>query len=472
MKKIAIIGGGMTGLTAMYYLNRKMKERGTDTELVMIEANDHLGGKIHTVERDGFIMETGADSIVARHESVMPLIEDLGLKDDVVYNSSGVSFIYTDNTLFPIPVDTIFGIPTSVKSLYESTLVSEAGKKAALKDLETPNEGFTKESSVGDFLTFFLGGELVEKQIAPVLSGVFSGTLDKLTVGATLPFLIDYKEKYGSIIKGLEAHKEQFKAGSSRKFLSFKGGLSTIIDRMEEKLGDHTILKGVHVSKIYKENGMYRLELSNSNELTVDGVVLSTPHDVTQRLLGSPEVDVNFNELKNSSIKTVYLGYDIPADRLPADGTGFIVSGENDIHCDACTWTSKKWAHTSRNGKLLVRLFYKSTNLSYPELKKMDDETFAAFARKDIEKSLGIQEAPTTVEVTNWDNLMPNYHKKHTESVAALEAKMASLYPNVILAGCSYYGVGIGACIQNGKDTAETVAHLTRQMDRGEDDGQ
>ncbi|WP_026690904.1 protoporphyrinogen oxidase [Alteribacter aurantiacus] len=453
MKKIAIIGGGITGLTAMHYLNKFQ----TDVELVLIEANDHLGGKIHTIKRDGFIMETGADSIVARHESVMPLIEDLGLKDDVVYNSSGVSFIYTNNTLYPIPVDTIFGIPTSMDSLFESTLVSEEGKKAALKDLETSNDQFTKESSVGEFLTYFLGEELVEKQVAPVLSGVFSGTLDKLTVGATLPFLIDYKEKYGSIIKGLEAHKETFKAGSSKKFLSFKGGLSTIIDRMEEKLTHHSILKGVHVNKIEKQQDEYLLELANGEKLVVDGMVLSTPHDVTQRLLGNSEVDLDFDRLKNSSIKTVYLGFDISVDRLPADGTGFIVSGENDIQCDACTWTSKKWAHTSKEGKLLVRLFYKSTNRVYPELMEMDNEAFIRFALNDIKKSLGINEDPTVVEVTDWDQKMPNYHTAHTESVTALEEKMATLFPNITLAGCSYYGVGIGACIKNGKETAEAI---------------
>ena len=221
VKTVVVIGGGITGLSALYELQKWKKAHGADVRLVLAEESGQLGGKIRTVKHNGFVMEAGADSIVARKMETMPVIEELGLEKEVVYNATGRSFIYTDGDLKPIPEDAVFGIPASIESLAKSTLISAEGKVAALKDFYIKNETFTKIDSIGSFLEHFLGTELVEKQIAPVLSGVYSGKLSDLTIASTLPYLIDYKEKYGSIIKGLEANKQKFKGGE-RKFLSFK----------------------------------------------------------------------------------------------------------------------------------------------------------------------------------------------------------------------------------------------------------
>lgn len=142
---------GITGLSVMHYLHQLKKEKSLDLEMTLIESNEYLGGKIHSVHKGDFIMEVGADSIVARHESVLPLVEELGLGDELVYNATGISYLYTNNELHAIPADSVFGIPTSVESFESSTLVSDEGKEEALKDLDMPNEGFTKESSIGSF---------------------------------------------------------------------------------------------------------------------------------------------------------------------------------------------------------------------------------------------------------------------------------------------------------------------------------
>ncbi|MFB5089080.1 protoporphyrinogen oxidase [Psychrobacillus sp. PGGUH221] len=458
MKKVVVVGGGITGLSTMHYLQRLKIEKALDVDLVLVEAHDYLGGKIHSVSADSFIMETGADSIVARNEGVLPLVEELKLQEELVYNETGISYIYTNNELHAIPADTVFGIPTSEESLESSTLVSDEGKEEALKDLDSPNENFTKESSVGSFLEHFLGKELVEKQIAPVLSGVYSGRLDDLTISSTLPYLIDYKNEYGSIIKGLEAHKEQFAAAANKKFISFKGGLSTLIDRLEEELSECTILKGVHTEKVTKSEAGYEVLLENGETIEADFVVLTTPHDVTQRILQEQDLDVDFNKLKNSSLISIYLGFDIPDEQLPADGTGFIVSENSDVKCNACTWTSRKWKHTSANGNLLVRMFYKSSNPVFESMKHMSEEELVEVALQDIDKSLKLNGKPQVVEVTKWNDLMPNYHLEHGEAIKSLNQKLSSMLPNVVLAGCSYYGVGIGACIKNGKETAQLIS--------------
>ena len=457
MKTVVVIGGGITGLATMYYLEQFKKDCHIDLELILVEKNEYLGGKIHSVKENDFLMETGADSIVARNENVMPLIKELHLEDEMVYNETGISYIYSNDMLHPIPVDTVFGIPTSVESLFNSTLVSTKGKIVALKDFITKNKSFTKDTSLALFLESFLGKELVEKQISPVLSGVYSGKLHELTMASTLPYLLDYKNKYGSIIKGFEANKQQFQAAGNKKFVSFKSGLATIINRLEEVLTETNIRKGVTTTKISKAGDQYEISFANHETLTADYVVVSTPHDVAQALLQSNELDRDFDTFKNSSLISIYLGFEIPDDQLPADGTGFIVSEHSGLYCDACTWTSRKWKHTSDKQNLLVRMFYKSSNPAYEKMKHNSKEEWIQVALSDIEKSLGIQGEPRIVEMTSWKDLMPNYHLEHNQAVQSLNEKVSALFPNVYLAGASYYGVGIGACIGNGKNTAGQI---------------
>ncbi|MBO1627608.1 protoporphyrinogen oxidase [Bacillus arachidis] len=457
MKTVVVIGGGITGLSTMYYLEKLKKDYNIDLELILVEKNEYLGGKIHSVKEKDFIIEAGADSIVARNENVLPFVKELHLEEEVVYNETGISYIYSNDMLHPIPADTVFGIPMSVESLFSSTLVSTKGKIIALKDFITKNKGFTKDTSLAVFLESFLGKELVEKQISPVLSGVYSGKLNELTMASTLPYLLDYKNTYGSIMKGFEVNKKQFQAAGNKKFLSFKKGLSTIINRLEEKLTGTDIRKGVTTTNVKRVDDGYEVSFLNQETIKADYVVLAAPHDVAQTVLSSNELDDDFNKLKNSSLISIYLGFEIPDEQLPADGTGFIVSENSDLHCDACTWTSRKWKHTSDKQKLLVRMFYKSSNPAYEKMKQKSKEELVQVALSDIEKSLGIQGKPQTVEVTDWKDLMPNYHLEHNHAVQSLNEKLSAAFPNMYLAGASYYGVGIGACIGNGKKTAEKI---------------
>lgn len=457
MKKVAIIGGGITGLSAMHYFQKLSRQYGLKLDLVLIEKGAELGGKIRTVKNEEFIMETGADSIVARHGSVWPLVEELGLEERVVYNGTGISYLYTDSGLHPIPKDTVFGIPMDEEALFSSTLVSEHGKREAMKDFETKNEHFTRDSSIGEFLESFLGKELVDKQIAPVLSGVYSGNLHELTLASTLPYLVDYKNDYGSIIKGLEANKAKFQGAANKKFLSFDEGMAVLIDRLEETLDTAKIMKGAEVSALEKNGEALTLRLTDGSGVDADYIVLTTPHDLAQQVLGLKELEPEFNQLHNSSLISIYLGFDVPDAELPADGTGFIVSDNTDLRCNACTWTSRKWEHTSRGNQLLVRLFYKSSHPGFAELQGMTQQQLAAVALEDIRKSLKLEVEPKTVEVTGWNGNMPNYNMNHKTAVEGLERKLAQLLPNVRLAGASYYGVGIGACIQNGKDLAQAI---------------
>ena len=404
VKTVLVIGGGITGLSAMYKLQKWKRENQSDIRLILVEASSQLGGKIRTVKDDGFIMEAGADSIVSRKANHMAFIQELGLENEVVYNATGRSFLFTEGELKPIPADAVFGIPTSIESLAKSTLVSAEGKVEALQDFYIKNETFTKNDSIGAFLERFFGKELVEKQIAPVLSGVYSGELNNLTIASTLPYLLDYKDEYGSIIKGFSINKEKFQSGGEKKFLSFKKGLGTLIDQFEQELKDVQIIKNAKTNKIEKVNNRYHVSLMDHEVMEVDHVVLSIPHTEAVKLIADQEIEKEFAQLKNSSMISVYVGFDVPDHVLPLDGTGFIKANSAEITCNACTWTSRKWKHTSKTGNLLVRLFYKSSDPSFSTLKEMSKQELLQVALADLTKSLGIKAEPVASVVTNWSD--------------------------------------------------------------------
>src|SRR5699024_10727460 len=151
MKTVVIIGGGITGLSTAYNLQQMAREKQTKLRLILVEADARLGGKIKTAQEGPYIMETGADSIVTRKLNTSLFLDELSLHEDVVYNATGKSFLYTDQQLKPIPEDTVFGIPMSIESLAKSNLISAEGKVEALKDLYTENQTFTKHDSIGSF---------------------------------------------------------------------------------------------------------------------------------------------------------------------------------------------------------------------------------------------------------------------------------------------------------------------------------
>lgn len=458
MKTVLILGGGITGLSTAYELEKQINEQ-EEVNIILADASSKLGGKIRTEKQDDFIMETGADSIVSRKIVPTGIIEELGIQDEVVYNSVGTSYLFVDGTLKQIPADSVFGIPASIRALVESELVSAEGKVEALKDYYTNDRKFTGTDSIGEFLSHYLGKELTEKQIAPVLSGVYSGNLNDLSIQSTMPYLLEYKERYGSILKGIEKNKGRFLGNNEKKFLSFQNGLSTIIGAFEKQLTRTEIMLSHEAVEIVSLDNQYVVRFNNGSEVTADYVVLSIPHNKAEKLFVNEQIIDAFSDFQMNSIITVYLGFKVPDEILPENGTGFITTPNESLICGACTWTSRKWKHTSKNGNLLVRLFYKNNHPRFAEIKEMGNEELIDLALSDLEKSLQLNEKPIVSNITKWMNQMPTYQKSHPETVEKLEKILENNFPGIFIAGCSYYGAGIPDCIENGRETAKKVVH-------------
>src|SRR5690625_988231 len=206
---IVIVGGCITGLTTAFYLQKEVDTRALPYDIKLLEESNRLGGKIRTKRKNGFIIEQGPDSFLARKEPAVRLAKRLGLQNELVRNNTGQAYILIEQTLHKMLKGSFMGVPTDLQALQDTPLLSSEGKQRALLDLELPPSDVQGDQSLGSFFRRRFGDELVEHVIEPLLSGIYSGDIDEMSLLATFPDFYELEQQYGSIIKGLQQTREK-----------------------------------------------------------------------------------------------------------------------------------------------------------------------------------------------------------------------------------------------------------------------
>lgn len=455
MTKVAIIGAGITGLSALYYL---VKNTG-DITVDVYDASDRVGGKVKTHQRDGYTIELGPESYLSRKKIMTELAEEIGMGADLVRNETGQAYIYANNRLNTVPPGTMLGVPTEITPFIKTSLVSWPGKLTAGLDLLKKSKPLYQDISVGQFFRERLGDEVLEKMIEPLLSGVYGTDIDRLSLMSTFPYFKEREQKYGSLIKGMINEKppkeNKKKIG---QFFQFRNGLQSFIDRLEaisEELGGNIHLNS-DVSEISKKHDHYILTV-NGETKSYDKVIVTTPHFQYKRWFKDKELEY-FNHMSATSVATVVMAFDDSQVVNDIDGTGFVVSRTMDTSITACTWTNKKWRHSSPEGKTLLRAYVGRPG-DFIVHEKTDDEIIR-LARKDLDKIMRINGDPEFTIVTRMKYSMPNYHVGHKAVIDTIHQFMEKEYPGVYLIGASHYAVGLPDCVQTAKDTAEKIINI------------
>jgi oxygen-dependent protoporphyrinogen oxidase len=205
---VVIAGAGMTGLSAAYYLQKTLKEKGQKWQITLLESFRPSGRKSENVGPDGFVMEQGPDSFLERKKSAFELAKDLGLEDQLVRNQTGQAYILHKDELLPIPEGAVMGVPTRIMPFVLTPLVSPAGKVRAAVDLVLPRSNVAEgeDRSVGAFFRHRLGSEVVDRIIEPLLSGIYAGDIDQMSLLSTFPQYAEMEKKYRSMILGMKSH--------------------------------------------------------------------------------------------------------------------------------------------------------------------------------------------------------------------------------------------------------------------------
>ncbi|KKK35860.1 protoporphyrinogen oxidase [Salinicoccus sediminis] len=454
MKKVAIIGAGITGLSAAYYLSKY-----NDLEIDLFEKDSRAGGKIRTYQRDGYTIELGPESYLARKTIMTELAEEIGMGDDLLRNSTGQSYIYSNNKLSALPKGAVLGVPTKLWPFLTTDLVSASGKLAAGLDIfKKPSRLYT-DVSVGRFFRRRLGDDVLENMIEPLLSGIYATNIDELSLMSTFPYFKEREEKYGSLIKGAIAEKPASSdkpAGRKQgQFLQFRNGLQSFIDRLlEVNIGNGV---NVHfesdVEAITKNGESYTVQVNDGLE-EYDRIIITTPHFQYKRWFNDLPLEY-FKHMEATSVATVVMAFDQHQVKNDIDGTGFVVSRRMDTAITACTWTSKKWKHSTPSGKALLRAYVGRPG-EFIIHEKSDGE-IADLARRDLDKIMDLEGAPEFTIVTKMKRSMPQYKVGHKSRVDAVTKHMREHYPGIVLTGASHHGVGLPDCVSQAKAAVESI---------------
>ncbi len=461
-KKVVIVGGGITGLSAAFYMQKEAREKGLPLDVLLVEASSRLGGKIQTVKRDGFVIERGPDSFLIRKKSVGTLAKDLGIEDELVRNATGQAYVLVNNELHPIPGGSVMGIPTEVGPFLKTGLFSWAGKLRAAGDFVLPRSGIQGDQSLGGFFRRRFGGEVVDHLIEPLLSGVYSGDIDHMSLESTFPQFYEVEKKHRSLILGMKKttpkqvpQKDGHGAKREGAFHTFRHGLETLVEAIEQQLEPGSVLKGVKIEAVKADGDKTLLNMNDGQTIEADAVILTTGHEMAGRLFAPHGILQELREIPTTSVATVALAFPEEAVVQDREGTGFLVSRSSDYSITACTWTHRKWPTSTPEGKVLLRAFV--GRAGDEAIVDLSDAEIEKIVLDDLSKTINIKGKPDFTVITRFKQDRPQYRVGHKQRVKAAREELAAKFPHVKLAGASYAGVGLPDCVDQGKAAVQEV---------------
>jgi len=473
-RRVVIIGGGLSGLSAAFYVRKYYKAAGIKPEITVLEKDRALGGKIETLHREGFVIEKGPDSFLARKTEMIDLAKELELDHELVTTNPQAkkTYILQRSKLHPMPAGLVLGIPTEIGPFMKSGLVSFSGKVRAMMDFILPPRRSKEDESLGELIERRLGTEVLENMTEPLLAGIYAGDMRKISLQATFPQFGEVERRYGSLIRGMTTGRKPVETHTGTKksaFLTFRQGLQSLVHALVHELQDVDLRTGtaasaikVQAADVSAENGRYEIELDSGEQLAADDIFITTPNFAAAKLL-RPHVDVSpLDAVNYVSVANVVVAFNKKDVATEYDGSGFLVPRKEGRNITACTWTSTKWLHTSPEDKVLLRFYVgragDEQNVQLP------DDALAELVHKDVREVMGITAKPLFTEITRLMHSMPQYPVGHPANIAKLRAELEADLPGVYVFGAGYDGIGMPDCIKHAKLTAEAAAAaLTRQ---------
>lgn len=451
---VAIVGAGISGLSAAYELHR----RGLST--CVLESRDRTGGVILTEHIDGFVVDAGPDSLLVQKPPAVELCRELGLADRLFPTKRPrTAYIYRDGSLHAIPEASILGFPTRLWPLATSSLFTTRAKIRMAREVFSRPRASAHDESIASFVRRHFGREAVEYIAEPLLAGIHAGDVDRLSIRATFPRLVEAEVRRGSIIRAFAR-----RTGSGRTegvFRSLPGGMGELIATLGSRLPQGTLRCGGRVHRI-ELGADVRVHQEHHPSITARAVVLAMPAWAVAPLL--QPIDAALADLCGGipywSTATVAFAYPRDAIRHPMHGTGFVVPRKEGLTITAGTWVSSKWPQRAPNNHVLVRAFLGGAR--DPHAVERSDAELAASAERDLNALLGIHGKPAFTRVYRWHRASPQQEVGHLNRMAEIDQRLTQ-WPRLAVTGTGFRGVGIPDCIADARATATSVADRLKQ---------
>lgn len=445
-----IIGGGISGMSAAYYLHKRNQPS------ILIDNGPRLGGVIQTREVEGCTLEGGPDSFLAAKPEAMALIGELGMEGEVIGSNDHQrsTWILKNGRMIPLPDGLMMMVPTRIWPTVTSSLLSWSTKfRMGLELLRKPNPG-APDRSVGEFVEDHYGREAVDYLAEPLLSGVYGGDPYQLSVQCVLPRFADMEAKYGSLTKGtLASLAKAPKREGSTLFKTLKGGLGSLTAAMEKAFAGSVRHINAQAQSICRDGDEYLVTV-NGETLRTRHLVIATPAWAAANLLTGldPALAAMLHRIPYSSSMTVGVIYDRAAVAQKFNSFGFLVPHKERRNLVACTFVDQKFNHRVPENRLLLRCFLGGAGNE--AVLDWSDTDIRRAVLADLEALLGLKATPLAVVISRWPKSMAQYGIGHQQNLQEIKERL-SAYPQLFLAGNGFNGIGIPDCIRTGKDAAD-----------------
>ncbi|MCA9041094.1 MAG: protoporphyrinogen oxidase [Planctomycetaceae bacterium] len=469
--KIAVIGGGISGLAAANRLLELSQDQSRPIDLTLYEAKSHHGGLLGTGKVGNYLVEYGGDMFVTNKPWAVDLCNRLGLEDELIQTEkvNRRAFVLCKGKPVEVPLGFNLMAPARVWPMIRTPLLSIPAKLRMAWEYFVPRrKNLDEDESLASFVRRRLGKDALDRLIQPLVGGIYTSDPEKLSLRATLPRFIEMERDYGSLIRAM---RQQSKSGNENReatgaryglFVSLKGGIQQLLDALKEKVNrEATYQTGHRLVGIEPLEPGYRLtfEVDHADEPVireVDRLILTLPAFLTAKLVDSfaPTLAAPLREIEYASCALVISGHQLSDFNHPMDANGLVIPFVENRKILAVSFTSRKFAGRAPEGHILLRTFVGGA--LQPELMKCSDEEIKQFTLEELKDIFGLKADPEFIEVNRYEGAMPQYHVGHEQRIEAIQ-KQAALLPGLELAGNIYEGVGIPDCIHNAETTAERL---------------
>jgi oxygen-dependent protoporphyrinogen oxidase len=460
LTRIAIIGGGISGLAAAFALEER-RRAGADVDYVLFEASPRLGGVLRTDYIDGCIVEAGPDSFITEKPWATDLCRDLGLGDQLIGSNDAdrKTYILTRGQLVVMPDGLMFMVPTKILPTGLSPLFSWKTKLRMTQELFHPPRAVDHDESVAAFVERHYGSEMVDRLADPLLSGVYGGEAAGLSVRAVLPRFADMERTHGSLGRAMLAARKKMASGPRKAapplFTSLKQGMQYLPETTVSRLTPSSLRTNTPVQSIQREGESWMI-LTGEQPERFDAVIIALPGLAAANVLriASPELSAELASVQYSSSITVGLGYDREVRQSLPPGFGFLVPRSEGKRLLAATFVHNKFPHRAPQDRALLRCFFAGRNAE--DVWPLSDTQIIGIVRNELQQILGLHAEPLFARVYKWKSAMAQYGVGHLDRLDRIE-RLRQQLPGLALAGNAYRGIGVPDCVRSGREAAKQL---------------
>jgi len=467
-RRIAVIGGGISGLAAAH----RLIELDPSLDVVLLEASGRLGGVIETFREGKFLIEAGADNFITDTPWAIDLCRRLGIEDQLLRTNDRFrkASVVCKGRLRPIPEGFLIMAPSKVWPVLRTPILSLRGKLRLAAEYFVPRRrDVDDDESLASFATRRFGRETFLRLIQPLVGGIYTADAERLSLRATLPRFLDMEAEHGSLIRAslkkrsIETQADLSSSGSRYSmFVALRGGMNELITVIANKLPDGAIRLNAPVERIERtDEGGWSISIPGDSQspLTVDAVIVATPAHHAASLLASASSELSglLERIPYAGAAVIALGFRRDQIAHPLDEFGFVVPLIEGRKILSASFSSIKYDGRAPADHVLVRVFIGGA--CQGEYLERSDDQLMDIARTELSELIGVRGEPVLSCVRRHQRSMPQYQLGHLELVDSIDTQVAQL-PGLALAGNAYRGVGIPHCIHSGEQAAEQIATM------------